>query len=316
MTLLQKSLTENIYMVFGASVPYAIQAAPDTVHSWGQPRSQGGLSWATYKATVRRDGVFSGAAGLRNFNEELFDPISRNLANGWERAFQQQLPVILESFGRDTAVQLRRFHEAARGRAEERGINVSGLSTLSSQVIVHARSVEALMVNIGAKITEIQREANRGFTPAIVAAMRSAYQACTNESGQGSYARMKVIMGTHVEYARHSMFHTASSTVRGALDDMCDSIKQVSFASVVICFIMYLSISHLYEWPGSSILIRWARTFVSTLLFDACSLSISTQEISTRIKPILDIMHREYMRTLGKQRFYVSFRFTLLTVGQ
>jgi hypothetical protein len=231
MNFIRMSLIEYIHNVFDASVPHAVQGAPGVAQSWGKPRNQGGLSWSTYKATVRRDGVFSGAAGPRDFNQELFDPISRNLANGWERAFQQQLPAILEFIGRDAALKLKQFHEAARGRAEEHGGDIAGLSTLSSQVSVHARSVEALMVSIGAKITEIQREANRGFTPVIVTAMRDAYQACANESGQGSYARMKVIMADHVEFARHSMFHTAGSTVREVLDKMCGSIKKVSFAS-------------------------------------------------------------------------------------
>jgi hypothetical protein len=49
----------------------AIEAAPATVHAWGD-KSLGGLMWASYKAVVRREGVYqSAAAGHRDFNLSL-----------------------------------------------------------------------------------------------------------------------------------------------------------------------------------------------------------------------------------------------------
>jgi hypothetical protein len=49
----------------------AIEAAPATVHAWGD-KGMGGLMWALYKAVVRRDGVYqSTAAGHRDFNNDL-----------------------------------------------------------------------------------------------------------------------------------------------------------------------------------------------------------------------------------------------------
>jgi hypothetical protein len=174
---------------------------------------------ANSKATVRRMGVYSGASGPRDFNEDLFDPISRNLATGWERAFQRRLPAILEGFAKEATVNLQQFHQAAKARAEQRHTNVAGLVTLSSQIVAHMRTIQALPATICAKITDLQREANRQFTPVICKAMTNAYTVCTNESGPGSYARMKAAMAEHVD--------DAAEVVQGQLQAMCRAVKQV-----------------------------------------------------------------------------------------
>ncbi|KAI0103234.1 hypothetical protein GGR51DRAFT_525139 [Nemania sp. FL0031] len=222
--LIRKSLQEHIFENINMSMPSAIEAAPDTAYSWGAHRSEGGLFWATYKATVRRQGVYSGASGPRDFNQELFDPISRNLATGWERAFQRRLPAILETFAKETAVKLQQFHQAAKARAEQRHTNITGLVTLSSQILAHIRTVQELPAIIRSNVTELQREASRQFTPVICNAMTEAYTTCTNEHGQGSYARMKEAMINHVDYTRHSMFLQAAEVVRGQLDTMCRAV--------------------------------------------------------------------------------------------
>lgn len=79
--------TDQIHSTFNQSIPAAIEAAVPTASSWGACPSEGGLVWSTYKATVRREGEFSGASGPRDFNADLFKPISVRLASGWERAF-------------------------------------------------------------------------------------------------------------------------------------------------------------------------------------------------------------------------------------
>jgi hypothetical protein len=76
------SLNEHVFQTFNATIPQAVNAAANTASGWGAHRSVGGMYWATYKATVRRNGVYSGASGPRDFNSELFDPVSRNLATG------------------------------------------------------------------------------------------------------------------------------------------------------------------------------------------------------------------------------------------
>ena len=178
------SLNEHIYETFNQTIPLAVNSAVDTASGWGAHRSQGGLYWATYKATVRRDGVFSGASGSRDFNAELFDPILRNLATGWERAFQRRLPATLRAFTTKTKKLLEGFHQAALQRAQDRHTNVAGVSMLANQIAAHSRALADLPTTLQATITDLQREASRQFTPVICEAMRNAYATCTNLSGK------------------------------------------------------------------------------------------------------------------------------------
>ncbi|KAI0546525.1 hypothetical protein F4679DRAFT_598606 [Xylaria curta] len=224
--LIRESLQENIFDNISASMPSAIQAAPETAYSWGAHRSQGGLFWSTYKAIVRRQGVFVGVSGPKDFNRELFDPIYRNLATGWERAFNNRLPAHLKGLANEIIVKLRDFHRVAKARAEQYHANISGLVTLSIQILAHERTIQELPETIRDKVTALQRDANREFTPVIRDAMSDAYEICTNECGPGSYARMKDAMISHVESVRGSMFDDATEAVREQLEAMCVSIMQ------------------------------------------------------------------------------------------
>ncbi|KAI1466884.1 Dynamin family-domain-containing protein [Daldinia caldariorum] len=224
--LLKESLRDHVYSVFTSSIPAAISAAPTTASGWSAPKQFGGMVWATYKATVRRSGVYTGASGPHDFNAELFEPIARNLATGWERAFQRRLPAVLDEFAAKTKKQLKAFHEAAQARAQQRRTNVSGIVTLSSQILAHIRTIEQLPVTMRAIITDLQREASRQFTPAICSAMQYAYHVCTEERGPGSYNRMKAAMASHVETARYTMFDEGTDTVKAQLEAMCRAVQK------------------------------------------------------------------------------------------
>ncbi|RYP00448.1 hypothetical protein DL763_000800 [Monosporascus cannonballus] len=225
-SLLHQTLEEHIYEAFNALIPQAVNNAVGTAEGWGAHRSQGGLYWSTYKATVRRSGVWAGAAGMRDFNAELFDPISRNLATNWERAFQRRLPGILDGFARKARLLLNNFHEAARARAVQRHTNAGALWTLGNQILAHIRTLQDLPNMLRATITDLQRDASREFTPVIMDSMMDAYQACTAESGPGQYNRMKTIMVGHVDHSRHTMFRQATDTVKAKLQAMCRTVHK------------------------------------------------------------------------------------------
>ncbi|KAI8631989.1 hypothetical protein F5Y19DRAFT_382458 [Xylariaceae sp. FL1651] len=284
--LLEKSLEKHIYENFNASIPSAIQAAPNTAYSWGAPRAEGGLFWATYKATVRRMGVYSGASGPRDFNQDLFDPISRVLATRWERAFQRRLPAILDGFAKESTTKLQQFHQAAKARAEQHHNNVTSLITLSNQMTVHVRTLQAMPATVRAKITELQREASRGFTPVICEVMTNAYNTCTTESGPGSYARMKAAMATHVDNARHSMFRQATDSVKGRLQDMCRSVKK--------------DIAELVEGIFDQVSIDYMRTLVGTEVDRSAKLPREELDMRNRIREILLLGDKMFAPVLGE----------------
>jgi hypothetical protein len=59
-----EELESKVYSAYQTATAAAESAAHDTVQKWGLPinredRRAGGLHWGTYKAIVRRDGVFT-----------------------------------------------------------------------------------------------------------------------------------------------------------------------------------------------------------------------------------------------------------------
>ncbi|KAK3294038.1 uncharacterized protein B0H64DRAFT_361274 [Chaetomium fimeti] len=231
-TSVRTVLEENVFENFDKYIPAAVEAALPTATQWGAHRSTGGLLWATYKATCRRNGIFSGSSGPRDFNDELFSPISKHLANGWERAFQRRLPQALDSFARHIKTRLSKFHREATERARERGTQYTALNMLNQQLGAHSvriSDVGALSVSLA---QELQREANRAFTPVIQDEMTPAYEGCVAERGPGSYMRMKNLMLAHVNDHRESMFRVATNVVQEQLEEMCDKIGEQLGVSV------------------------------------------------------------------------------------
>lgn len=69
---MKREMNDQIFDKYPDLIQEAIEAAPNTASGWGAHRNDGGLLWATYKAVVRRDGVYhSSSAGHRDFNSEL-----------------------------------------------------------------------------------------------------------------------------------------------------------------------------------------------------------------------------------------------------
>jgi hypothetical protein len=64
------------------------------------------------------------------------------------------------------------------------------------------QTYEAIFLNLTESmkliVTELQREANREFTPVIGSSLASAYEWCAAEVGPGQFKRMKAHMNDHV----------------------------------------------------------------------------------------------------------------------
>ncbi|KAH6642388.1 hypothetical protein C7974DRAFT_420684 [Boeremia exigua] len=225
---MKREMNDQIFDKYPDLIQEAIAGAPSTAARWGAHRDEGGLLWATYKAVVRRFGVYhSAAAGHRDFNSELVEPIIKNLATGWERAFQNRLPKAFATFIADSGKILHKFHEAVEARARDNGIGLASLSTLKTQIHTYEKLFGELNQALIHSMTEMQREANRDFAPTILDIMQTAYQTCVDEHGPGSFKRMKAAMGEHVERNRHHMFNKATMTVKGHLDAMCRSLLEL-----------------------------------------------------------------------------------------
>ncbi|KAK7450956.1 hypothetical protein Landi51_05272 [Colletotrichum acutatum] len=226
------ALSESIYDYFDLSIPMAASAAGPTASGWGAHRSEGGMFWATYKATCRRSGVYSGVSGPRDFNAELLEPISRQLASGWERAFQRRLPSAFEGFAMNARLLLEGFHGSVIARSQELGADYNGINMLSTQLRAHTARLREIPGTLRTVVQELQREASRGFHPVVQQEMQPAYDICVAESGPGSYARMKNHMVSHVEASRDTIFRHSTDSVKEQLEALCRRLQDELTAHV------------------------------------------------------------------------------------
>ncbi|KAH0369733.1 hypothetical protein KCU65_g3085, partial [Aureobasidium melanogenum] len=225
LTEIKETLNENIFENYGTAIDAAANAALPTSQGWGAHRSLGGLYWATYKAVVRRQGVFTGSGGLSDFNAQLTEPIYKHLANGWEKAFQRRLPHILKACAKEFSKDLRDFHKAIEVHSFSHGGNPR-LGLLSQQL----SNYEAVFNDLGSKTIELingrQRDINREFTPNVCNAMLVVYNICTAEAGPGQYNRMKTHMTNHVTAQKDTMFQRATQVVRNMITDLTNDVEE------------------------------------------------------------------------------------------
>lgn len=270
---MKNDMEKQLYKPFDRLIPIAVGKAVETATGWGEPRANGGLFWATYKATCRRDGKFSGSSGLKDFNAELFEPINRKLAANWERTFQRRIPSALAQFVGACKEALDAFHNDVATNVPGAATNPVGLNMLLQQKRTHQTMLEATPKVIGAKITEGQREANRGFTPVIQEAMQPAYDACARERGPGTFGRMKSTMESHVDTVRNTMFRQACDAVKGQLDSMCAGLEQQMTFSI------------------NDLLTKLQRDYVTTLgerVQITSAVPLAEQMLHAQIGPILE----------------------------
>lgn len=160
----------------------------------------GGLAWATYKATCRRSGVFAGASGAKDFNADLFEPISKHLAGPWETIFQRRLPDTLDRFVTVGKEGIQCFHQDAISGLQNPRKNPLGVNMLHGQIRAEISLLAGLSNHLRTIIAKKQRDVNREFTPVIREAMEDAYTICVHEEGELIFA----LCLSHVETEEHS----------------------------------------------------------------------------------------------------------------
>ncbi|KAI7365368.1 hypothetical protein KC328_g18655, partial [Hortaea werneckii] len=222
----EATLREQVFDKFAPAVDSAEANALSTADGWGAHRNDGGLHFMTYRATVRRSGVYQGAAGLRDFNQELIQPVYKQLASAWEKAFQRRLPHILQSFTKTGSAMLKKFHAAVADRCRQQGQSIARIGMLKTQLGAYDAIVKDMANNMIRQINDGQRDINREFTPVISQAMSPAYDVTSAESGPGCYMRMKNAMHHHVDDNRRVMFDNATKQVQKSIMKLCEKVRE------------------------------------------------------------------------------------------
>lgn len=159
------TLNEQLFDKFAAAIRAAGDEGPVIAAKWGEIRPVG-LHYGTYKAVVRRNGVYqSTSAGPRDFNGELAEPVYKQLANAWEKSFQCRLPNIIQTFKRSATNTLRKFHAAVEQRTKDKGHGLARIGMLGNQLEAYSAIFGEMVVSATQMLNEGQREVNREFTP-------------------------------------------------------------------------------------------------------------------------------------------------------
>ncbi|RMZ08329.1 hypothetical protein D0860_04735 [Hortaea werneckii] len=222
----EATLREQVFDKFAPAVDSAEANALSTADGWGAHGNDGGLHFMTYRATVRRYGVYQGAAGLRDFNQELIQPVYKQLASAWEKTFQRRLPHILQSFTKAGSAMLKKFHTSVADRCRQQGQSIARIGMLKTQLGAYDAIIKDMANNMIRQINDGQRDINREFTPVISQAMSPAYDVTAAESGPGCYMRMKSAMQNHVDNNRRVMFDNATKQVQKSIMGLCEKVRE------------------------------------------------------------------------------------------
>lgn len=182
----EQALDRQLYNFFASAVHTAAKAALPISDEWGAPRDQGGMFWATYKATVRRHGVFHGASGHRDFNKDLTAPFMRSLMTRWEKTFHRRVPEVFNGFPIGVNDTIKNFHDAVEQQCVDQNSWSLRIARLRENVVILEAAFNDLAKQIISNVNEAQREINREFTPSVAAAMATAYDQCSEENGKSA----------------------------------------------------------------------------------------------------------------------------------
>eukprot|EP01114_Cavostelium_apophysatum_P012584 TRINITY_DN2852_c0_g1_i1.p1 TRINITY_DN2852_c0_g1~~TRINITY_DN2852_c0_g1_i1.p1 ORF type:complete len:1432 (-),score=454.04 TRINITY_DN2852_c0_g1_i1:258-4553(-) len=184
------------------------------------------LKYPSYRAAIRREGVYnSGAAGRINFNEDLVEPIYRQISVNWDRMFGEELAKLLnEHLERILQSGDKVVFQFARTLSKY-GVQQTRITTNAT----HARNdmkkkLLLLFAEIQHFVVEEQKNISRILTPLVQQFMGEAYQGCNEEWGTGCFNRMKNLMNQFVDQHKHEMYTEASKALLGALTALVDQI--------------------------------------------------------------------------------------------
>jgi hypothetical protein len=193
-----------------------------------------GLYWATYQATVTREGVFtSGAAGEVDFNQELYDPMEKEFSTEWQRIMDSSLRTLLA--GCETKVTQICISTT---RDLTTALRQGGLdaSRLSNMVNTASRGCNTALKNSFQEMrgiaTEAQRELSRSLLPEIQERMKGGYSSAMSvERGPGVFNRMKDAMTHNAQGAVVSMFDESMRNVLSSISDLINRLSSLISAT-------------------------------------------------------------------------------------
>ncbi|XP_035679869.1 uncharacterized protein LOC118418142 [Branchiostoma floridae] len=227
-TDVDRSISICIHPKLKEGVAAAASMCQAVAKKWGAPtckenRQAGGLHYSTYKATVRRSGVYkSPTYGPIDMNEDLSSPLYNTITISWQKVFDNgTLFFSLDNCKLSILSTLKEFLLKLRTELQALGMDADRVNRVGQQQLNSTKMrLDNAVAELKEFITGQQREISRVMTPAVQTRMEPAYETCTNERGPGSFNRMRNHMDVHVAYEKDVMFDQASQFLLKQLADL------------------------------------------------------------------------------------------------
>lgn len=143
------------------------------------------MHWATFRATIRRSGVFRD----HDFNENLAQPLLDTTSASWNAVFNEEIPQSLEKFKSLIEAKLGGMMTGIQKVFEDQGFP-DMLGTISqSATATFSLNVDAIADSISRIIVENQRIASRRTIDVVRDKMELGYSRGNTESGTGCVQR-------------------------------------------------------------------------------------------------------------------------------
>ena len=213
-------------------------AALSTARSWGshlrrtnhhRSPEYNGLHWATYYATIRRDGVFaSGTAGPVDMNQELCDPMEKEFSVDWQRTMDSSFRVLLAECEDRVQQVASAVNQAIVDGLSSQGMEKVRLSNLSNTAIRGcAGSVKASFDIMRQLASDTQRGLNRSMLPVIQSKMLPGYEQARNvQRGSGLSYRIKAAIENNIMNSVDSMFNESTTTLVKGIETLIESLAR------------------------------------------------------------------------------------------
>lgn len=244
----RKSMLDQIMMDVipslkeGAS--HACADASATAEGWRAGGSR--LHWATYKATVRREGAWR-----LDMNSELAEPILTAVSTRWERTFVSGLRGKLEALRVGARDDVRGAHRAFEADLRAAGITSDLKSALDQQLESSDTLLSETVDWCTNHVSEQQKELSRSIVPFVKVQMMSAYSRAFAEKGTGSHVRRWGIVETHIQSAKEAMFVNSIKPISDATVPLVkELVKRLEVSERQALEDLRLTFSVYWETPG------------------------------------------------------------------
>ncbi|CAL1702209.1 unnamed protein product [Somion occarium] len=199
------------------------------------------MHWATYRATLRRNGSWR-----QDLNVELSNPFTRNIASSWSKVFESDL---FASFDKSatTVIQqlLKEVEDSAAQGLKERAKGQADLSLDEAKVALR-KTIDVVRDTINTE----QKEVSRCLAPHVQNQLVDGYERAMEERGRGSVARQKALFHDFVDGVKDEVFNGAADVIMGRLTKAAEAVgNALEEALAELAEKIEVSIAVLWEGP-------------------------------------------------------------------